>query len=105
MHHKIYAHPYNFININFMRELFNAHNNGKNQPFLDLCFSKTLLFKHEQTMNIFVISLKESLERRTQINERLNSIGVTFNFFDADNITKNPVHEIFKLYSKTKTEK
>lgn len=56
-------------------------------------------------MNIFVISLKESLERRTQINELLNSIGITFDFFDADNITKNPGHEIFKLYSKTKTEK
>ena len=51
-------------------------------------------------MHIFVISLKESLERRKHIKELLNSEGVPFAFFDAEDITQNLDHEIFKLYSK-----
>src|SRR5690554_1675220 len=52
-------------------------------------------------MKIFVISLKSSIERRAYVRKALKDID--FTFFDADNLSEDPDHFIYQLYSPNKT--
>lgn len=52
-------------------------------------------------MMIFVISLKQSHERREFIQANLK--GVDFKFFDADVLSEMPDHHIYNLYNPKKT--
>ena len=54
-------------------------------------------------MRIFVVSLKNSVERRQVIEQKL--ANVDFQFFDADNLRAEPDHFIFSLYDRSKTKK
>lgn len=54
-------------------------------------------------MKIYVINLKESVERREQVRKVLSSVD--FEFFDAENIKKDPDHFIYTLYDEKKTRK
>jgi glycosyl transferase family 25 len=54
-------------------------------------------------MQIFVVSLKNSVERRQVIEQKL--ANVDFQFFDADNLRAEPDHFIFSLYDRSKTKK
>lgn len=54
-------------------------------------------------MRIFVVSLKNSVERRQVIEQKL--VNVDFQFFDADNLRAEPDHFIFSLYDRSKTKK
>ncbi|ELB2826660.1 glycosyltransferase family 25 protein, partial [Vibrio parahaemolyticus] len=54
-------------------------------------------------MKIYVINLKESVERREQVRKVLSSVD--FEFFDAENIKKDPEHFIYTLYDEKKTRK
>lgn len=52
-------------------------------------------------MKIFVISLRSSIERRAYVRKALKDID--FTFFDADNLSEDPDHFIYQLYSPNKT--
>lgn len=54
-------------------------------------------------MKIYVINLKESVERREQVRKKLDSVN--FEFFDAESIKKDPHHFIYSLYDERKTLK
>ncbi len=54
-------------------------------------------------IKVFVINLKESIERREQMNNVLTS--VSFEFFDAENIKSNPKHDIYRIYDAAKSLK
>lgn len=54
-------------------------------------------------MKIYVINLKESVERREQVRKVLSSVD--FEFFDAENIKKDPDHFIYTLYDEKKNAK
>jgi len=49
-------------------------------------------------MKIFVISLKRSTERRTVMQNRLDELGVNFEFFDAIDGHAEPPHPLFSKY-------
>lgn len=49
-------------------------------------------------MKIFVISLKRSVERRTVMQNRLDELGVNFEFFDAIDGHAEPPHPLFSKY-------
>ncbi len=55
------------------------------------------------TMKTYVINLKESVERREHMTQVLSSIN--FEFFEAENIKKDPNHFIYTLYDAQKTRK
>ncbi|MCQ9618267.1 glycosyltransferase family 25 protein [Paenalcaligenes niemegkensis] len=54
-------------------------------------------------MKVFVISMKNSTDRRLKVEQAL--ANVSFEFFDADNLSDNSEHFIFSLYSPEKTKK
>ncbi|RBM42825.1 glycosyltransferase family 25 protein [Vibrio tarriae] len=53
-------------------------------------------------MKIYVISLKNSLDRRASIEQQMASYGLTFEFFDAIDGRINPPHPIFFNYDYAK---
>ncbi|RCR59253.1 glycosyltransferase family 25 protein, partial [Vibrio harveyi] len=54
-------------------------------------------------MKIYVINLKESVERREQVGKVLDCVN--FDFFDAENVKQDPEHFIYALYDPRKTQK
>ena len=54
-------------------------------------------------MKIYVINLKESVERREQVSKVLDCIN--FDFFDAENVKQDPDHFIYELYDQSKTQR
>ena len=54
-------------------------------------------------MKIFVVSMRDSIERRLKVGQELANLE--FEFFDADNLRSEPDHFIFSLYSLGKTKK
>ncbi|MGL4191278.1 MAG: glycosyltransferase family 25 protein [Vibrio sp.] len=53
-------------------------------------------------MRIFVISLKNSFERRASIEQQMASYSLNFEFFDAIDGRIDPPHPLFKNYDYTK---
>lgn len=53
-------------------------------------------------MRIFVISLKNSFERRASIEQQMANYGLSFEFFDAIDGRIDPPHPLFKNYDYTK---
>ncbi|MEH0369200.1 glycosyltransferase family 25 protein [Vibrio mimicus] len=53
-------------------------------------------------MKIYVISLKNSLDRRASIEEQMANYGLDFEFFDAIDGRINPPHPIFSNYDYAK---
>ncbi|QIL85385.1 glycosyltransferase family 25 protein [Vibrio sp. HDW18] len=53
-------------------------------------------------MRIFVISLKNSFERRASIEQQMANHGLSFEFFDAIDGRVNPPHPLFANYDYTK---
>ncbi|HDZ9284767.1 TPA: glycosyltransferase family 25 protein, partial [Vibrio cholerae] len=53
-------------------------------------------------MKIYVISLKNSLDRRASIEQQMTSHGLKFEFFDAIDGRIDPPHPLFANYDYTK---